>query len=349
MVSRSSRVQLVVLSRLVLLLVIANAIAACSSPSDQAPHTDQAAQIATSERTNDVIIQAELQETPAASQNQDQSTDQTDNKDVQVPETNSGQDQNTSYGILTPEDWQSLPVIPEFSNRAREIYLSGVEAGNDPRVFAKVGDCQNVPSMFLSIFDYPGYYTLGEDYGYLQETIDWYHGSFSRESEAVRRGFNAASVVSPVWADPEACEQGETPLDCEIRINNPSVAIISLETWWSGNPDNYEKYVRLIIEGLLEHKILPIVATKADNLEGDHQINQILVRLAMEYQIPVWNFWRAVQPLPGNGLMEDRFHLTFDDNHFNDPEALNAAWPWRNLTALQVLDRVRTELAELSS
>jgi hypothetical protein len=221
-----------------------------------------------------------------------------------------------------------------------------VEAGNDPRVFAKVGDCQNVPSMFLSIFDYAGYYTLGEDYSYLQETIDWYHGSFSRESEAVRRGFNAASVVSPVWADPEACEQGETPLECEIRINNPSVAIISLETWWSGNPENYEKYVRLIIEGLLEHSILPIVATKADNLEGGHQINQILVRLAMEYQIPVWNFWRAVQPLPGNGLMEDRFHLTFDDNHFDDPEALNAAWPWRNLTALQVLDRVRTDLAK---
>jgi hypothetical protein len=221
-----------------------------------------------------------------------------------------------------------------------------VEAGNDPAVFAKVGDCQNVPSMFLSIFDYPGYYSLGEEYAYLQETIDWYRGSYSRESEAVRRGFNAASVVSAVWADPESCEQGETPLECEIRIHNPSVAIVSLETWWAGNPENYEKYVRQIIEGLLEQNILPIVATKADNLEGDHQINEILVGLAMEYQIPVWNFWRAVQPLPGNGLLEDRFHLTFDENHFDDPEALQAAWPWRNLTALQVLDKVRTELVE---
>ncbi|MDF1500187.1 MAG: SGNH/GDSL hydrolase family protein [Anaerolineales bacterium] len=245
---------------------------------------------------------------------------------------------------IDPEDWKDLPVIPEIGERAREIFRSGVAAGNDPRSFAKVGDCQNVPSMFLSIFDYPGYYSLGAEYDYLQETIDWYQGSFSRESEAVRRGFNAASVVSPVWADPEACASGESPLACEIRINNPSIAIISLETWWAGNPENYEKYVRQIIEGLLEHEILPIVATKADNLEGDHQINMILVKLAMEYQIPVWNFWRAVQPLPGNGLLEDRFHLTFDENHFDDPEAMKAAWPWRNLTALQVLDKIRTEL-----
>lgn len=252
----------------------------------------------------------------------------------------------TANTALNSADWKDLPVIPEISERAREIYKAGIEAGNDPRVFAKVGDCQNVPSMFLSIFDYPGYFSLGEEYGYLQETIDWYEGSFSRESEAVRRGFNAASVVSPVWADPEACQSGETPLACEIRVNNPSVAIISLETWWAGNPENYEKYVRQIIEGLLEHDILPIVATKADNLEGDHRINEILVGLAEEYQLPVWNFWRAVQPLPGNGLMEDRFHLTFDENQFDDPDAMQAAWPWRNLTALQVLDRVRVELAQ---
>jgi hypothetical protein len=247
---------------------------------------------------------------------------------------------------LDPGEWKELPIIPEISEHARQIYEGGVEAGNDPRVFAKVGDCQNVPSMFLSIFDYPGYYSLGEQYDYLQATIDWYSGSFSRESEAVRRGFNAASVVSPLWADPASCEPGETPLDCEIRISNPSIAIISLETWWAGNPENYEKYVRQIIEGLLEHDILPIVATKADNLEGDNRINEILVGLAVEYQIPVWNFWRAVQPLPGNGLLQDRFHLTFDENHFDDEKAMQAAWPWRNLTALQVLDRVRIELAQ---
>jgi hypothetical protein len=243
---------------------------------------------------------------------------------------------------LSEGEWMSLPVIPELSERALEIYAEGIKRGNDPHSFSKVGDCQNVPSMFVSIFDHPGFYSLGEEYDYLSKTIEWFQGSFEYESEAVRRGFNAASVVSPVWADPDACEIGENPLNCELRIHNPSIAIVSLETWWAGNPDNYEKYVRQILETLIDHGVLPILATKADNLEGDHHINNILAGLANEYQIPLWNFWLVVQPLPNHGLMDDGFHLTFAANKFDDPLVMQAAWPWRNLTALQVLDAVRS-------
>jgi hypothetical protein len=237
------------------------------------------------------------------------------------------------------------PIIPELTDTAIEIYLRGLERGNDPRHFSKVGDCQNVPSMFLSIFDHPGFFSLGE-YDYLQPTIDWFEGSYSRESEAVRRGFNAASVVSPFWADPESCESGETPLECEFRLYQPSIAIISLETWWDSAPENYERYVREIIEATLAHDVVPILATKADNLEGEHQINYILASLAVEYDIPVWNFWAAVQPLPNHGLMDDGFHLTWATNHFDDNAKMRNAWPWRNLTALQVLDAMRIALEE---
>jgi hypothetical protein len=275
--------------------------------------------------------------------------------DINIDETQSDEDLSieltpTLEEIVPPTplppstegEWMSLPVIPELSERALEIYAEGIKNGNDPHSFSKVGDCQNVPSMFVSIFDHPGFYTLGEEYDYLSKTIDWYQGSFEYESEAVRRGFNAASVVSPVWADPETCEIGEDPLNCELRIHNPSVAIVSLETWWAGNPENYEKYVRQILEKLIDHGVLPILATKADNLEGDHHINSILARLANEYQIPLWNFWLVVQPLPNHGLMEDGFHLTFAKNEFDNPLIMQAAWPWRNLTALQVLDAVRS-------
>jgi len=240
-----------------------------------------------------------------------------------------------------PSSWQDLPVIPSVSDRAREIYVHGLSLGNNPRSFSKVGDCQNVPSMFLSIFENEGFYSLREKDAYLEELIEWFEGSFSRESEAVRRGFNAASVVSPLWADPNSCDPGgETPLDCEIRLHQPSIALVSLETWWEGDPDKYEQYVREILETLIDRGVLPILATKADNLEGDHRINQILARLAYEYDIPLWNFWRAIQPLPNYGLMEDGFHLTFAENHFDDTEAMMAAWPWRNLTALQALNSV---------
>jgi hypothetical protein len=237
------------------------------------------------------------------------------------------------------------PVVPDLTDTAIEIYRRGLANGNDPRRFSKVGDCQNVPSMFLSIFDHEGYFSLGE-YDYLQPTIDYFDGSFSRESQAVRRGFNAASIVSPFWADPEMCESGETPLECEFRLYRPSIAIISLETWWDSAPENYEKYVRQIIEDTIAHDVVPILSTKADNLEGDYQINYILASLAVEYDIPLWNFWAAVQPLPNHGLMDDGFHLTWATNYFDDERKMRNAWPWRNLTALQVLDAVRIALDE---
>ncbi|MBN2557056.1 MAG: SGNH/GDSL hydrolase family protein [Anaerolineales bacterium] len=246
-----------------------------------------------------------------------------------------------------PDAWMELPVIPEFSSRAVEIYLQGMAMGNDPHAFAKVGDCQNVPSMYLSMFDIPNAFSLGVEYADLQVTIDWYAGSFARESEAVRRGFNAASLVSAFWSDPEVCEPGETPLQCEIRLHNPSIAIISLETWWEGAPENYEGYLRNIVEETIDAGVLPVLATKADNVEGDHHINRIIAMLAAEYDIPLWNFWRAVQPLPNHGLSEDGFHLTFAASYFDDPERMESAWPWRNLTALQVLDAARITLNSL--
>lgn len=247
---------------------------------------------------------------------------------------------------LVPGAWMELPVMPQISDTAMMIFQRGQAQGRDPHRFSKVGDCQNVSSLFLSAFDDPRRYTLGEDYSPLQETIDWYQGSFSRDSEAVRGGLNAASELSPLWADPQQCEAGEGPLTCEIRLHNPSVAIISLETWWAGKPENYERYLRQVIEVTIDRNVVPILGTKADNLEGDYGINSIIADLATEYDIPLWNFWLAVQPLPNHGLLEDGFHLTVAGNIFDDPAHLKAAWPWRNLTALQALDAVRRAVVE---
>ncbi len=239
----------------------------------------------------------------------------------------------------SPDAWQSLPIVPAISDTAQEIYRRGLEMGNDPNAFSKVGDCQNVPSLFLSAFDYPGQYGLGE-YAILQETIDHFAGSWSRVSQAVRRGFNAASILSPFWANHEFCESGESPLECEFRLHHPSIAIISLETWWEGAPENYERYLREIVEYTIARGVVPILATKADNMEGEWRINVAIARLAQEYDIPLWNFWAAAQPLPNHGLLEDGFHLTLAGNYFDDPVRMRAAWPWRNLTALQAIDAV---------
>jgi hypothetical protein len=244
--------------------------------------------------------------------------------------------------------WMQMPAVPTgVSNAMREVYQAGILLGNDPTHFSVIGDCQNVSSYFLAVFEQPGEFSLGEEYAHLQPTIDHYQGSFSRVSVAVKGGFNAAAVISPLRADPEVCNPNESPLDCELRLWRPSIVIVSMETWWSQKPEeDYEKYMRRVLDRIIESGAVPIIATKADNLEGDHAINKTIARLAYEYKIPLWNFWAAVQPLPDRGLSSDGFHLTFARNFFDDPKRMQNAWPWRNLTALQTLDVVRRGLMD---
>ncbi len=241
---------------------------------------------------------------------------------------------------LDPGKWQEWPVVPTISARAREIYQKGLALGNDPHAFSKIGDCQSVPASFLGIYETDRYSFAPADQR-LQETVDFYAGSFEREGESVRGGFNTSSVLLPFWANAEVCQPGENPMACENRIHNPSVVFISLEIWFEGRtPEVYEKYLRQIIEFNIAQGTLPILATKADNVEGDHSINRTIAKLAHEYDLPLWNYWRAVQPLPNHGLdpMDmTGFHLNVD------------GWNMRSFSALQVLDAVRLATSDLTA
>ncbi len=231
-----------------------------------------------------------------------------------------------------PEDWQNWPIVPRVSARAVEIYQTGLALGNNPLAFSKVGDCQSISEVLMGIYDQPMYYDRFDGEPDIQETIRQFAGSFSRDGVAVNGGFNAAAVLSPIWADPDLCEAGETPIECEYRINRPSVVIISLEVWWEGRtPEHYEQYMRQIIEFFIERGTLPILATKADNVEGDHSINLTTARLAYAYDIPLWNFWSAAQPLPYHGMDPNR-----DDGFHIAPET----WGTRSVTALRALSAV---------
>jgi hypothetical protein len=239
---------------------------------------------------------------------------------------------------LPPERWQEWAVVPTLSARARQVLLDGASKGANPRAFAKVGDCETITDWFLVDFDRGArFYDLGP-YRSLQKVIDYYAGSFQRKSAASARGFTAASALTAWWADPKVCKVGETPLACEYRLQKPAAAFIMLGTNDVNHKATFEANLRKILEQTLELGILPVLVTKADNLEGDQMLNRTIVKLAYEYDLPVWNYWLAVQPLPDHGLQPDGAHLTHASNTFGDPIAMLSAWPVRNLTALQVLE-----------
>ena len=316
-------------------VVLIIVLAACSAPQQETSVDLPAAANTAVEQTGEVVLPSgETQ----VSVKPDEAVVESQGGDPQAEDTAPAGETQAAEGSpnipddnrLPPEDWRDWPVVPEISGTALEIYRKGLDMGNDPRTFTKVGDCQAISEVLLGIYD-TDRYSLKEDDAYLQETIDHFAGSFNRDGMAVKGGFNAAAVLSPIWADPDHCLPGETPLECEIRVHNPSMAIISLEVWWEGRTvDRYEEYMRMIIEYSIEKGVLPILSTKADNVEGDHSINAATARLAYEYDIPLWNFWLAVQSIPHQGIDpgRDGFHITTE------------AWTVRSFTALQVLDAV---------
>jgi hypothetical protein len=241
---------------------------------------------------------------------------------------------------LAPDRWKKLPVVPTISDTVVQIYRQGLQSGNNARAFSKVGDCGSTPAWFLGDFDRgPLFYRLGS-YEQLTGVIQEFQGSFGRTSLAARSGFNAAALFVTLWADHTYCHTNETPLACEYRIHKPVIAFIMLGTNDVWHPAEFEPDMRKIIEYSIDNGIVPILSTKADNTEGDFRINATIAQLAQEYDIPLWNFWLAMQSLPDQGLQEDKAHLTWARNFFDDPEAMTKAWPIRNLTALQILDAV---------
>jgi hypothetical protein len=245
--------------------------------------------------------------------------------------------QSAIASISYPDDWKEMPIIPEINPNVRDIYAMGLSRGNNPHAFSKVGDCSTSNAWFLGPFDEgEAYYRLGE-YTYLKPMIEHFQGSFARNNISTRNGFNAASALSPLWADPEVCNPGETPLACEYRVHKPSIVFIMLGTNDRWHMETFEENMREIIEVTLDHWIVPIIATKPDNFEGDESINRILAQLAIEYEVPLWNFWAAIQSLPNAGLEEDGVHLSWGPTHFDDPDVMKLGWPMRNLTAMQAL------------
>jgi hypothetical protein len=241
---------------------------------------------------------------------------------------------------IPPVRWQEWPVIPTVQPEMTAIFQRGVDLGNNPLAFTKIGDGEISTVWFLSQYDDPPpSYHLGI-YTDLQSVINRFSGSFGHVSLAAGAGFNTAIILGLAPAGTPGCQPGETRLSCELNTYHPSFALLSLGTNQVWQPNVFESGMQQIIEILLKAGVVPILSTKADNLEGNFHINRIIARLADKYNLPLWNFWLAVQPLPEHGLQPDLEHLTFTESDFNNPKAFQFAWPIRNLTALQVLSAV---------
>lgn len=241
----------------------------------------------------------------------------------------------------------AIPYISGVTAHARQIFEAGQARGNRAFAFSLVGDSNTDNPAFLAPFD-QGNYDLGA-YADLQATVGYFQGSFARDSAAALGGFSTAKALDSAYAD-SRCAGGETPLACEYRLQQPSVALILLGTGDQHDWAGFEARYRQIIEYTIEQGIVPALITKADDLENTEDtaapgfINSVIVRLSQEYDVPLLNLRQAVDPLPNRGCKADGFHYNTppDGQSANfTGDHLNYGFNLRNLTALQMLDALR--------
>lgn len=240
--------------------------------------------------------------------------------------------------VINGIPYEAVIVLPEnVLQHARQIFAAGQAFGRSPHAFSKVGDSTTEAPHFLVRYD-TGPYELGP-FASLQPVITAFAGSFARDSQATAIGLHSWSANDPLWADKSVCAPNETPVACEIRLHNPSILFIRLGTNDVGVPESFDRNIRQIVETAIAAGVIPVIGTKADRHEGSNENNDILRRIAADYQIPLWDFDRVADTLPGRGLDVDNAHMmTFFSHDFNDPTAFTRGHAMHNLTALMMLD-----------
>ncbi len=255
----------------------------------------------------------------------------------------------------------NAPFVPQINSRVRAamraVVARGRAKGNNPRVFSKVGDCMTDHPQFLNPFAW-GQYDLGQ-YAYLQATIDYFNvsprehvgSSWDAKSMAANNGFNSSAVREAQWADPVACQPNERPLACEYRLNKPAVAVImfGIADVLVMTPQQFYVFMRNIVEDSLAAGVVPLLSTFPENPsvpERSRQVNQMVLALAREKNVPVMNFADAVRNLPNGGLEADGIHLSLPPGWATvfTPENLQYGMTVRNLLVLQSLDVIRREI-----
>lgn len=193
--------------------------------------------------------------------------------------------------------------IPQLSVRARQLYQRSLYAGHDPHMFTVSGDSNSNPTRYL------GRITSGtfgiDQYPNLKSVVSYYSKSFTHTSMAVGGGLRAADMFDTAnMSGFDGCLAGEGMFACELRLSNASIIFIQLGTGdkflWRGFELNY----RRMIDYATANHVLPVLVTKADDIESLQggasfgYINDVIRRLALEYQVPLLDMYAATRNLP---------------------------------------------------
>jgi len=210
----------------------------------------------------------------------------------------------------------AIPLLPTISDKMCNHYGAGtLWGGREAARVTKIGDSNSVSMAYLTPIAQEAY-DLGP-YDMLRDAVSFFGPSLGEASVAAQVGFNSASAFDPFWVNSRACQANETPLACELRLSQASIALVmfGINDTQVLNRTDYEKQMRAVIETILQARALPIIIafSSPTNFNKRNQVihfNLINARLAQEYDVPFINFWAAAQALANGGVSSDGIHLT---------------------------------------
>jgi len=245
-----------------------------------------------------------------------------------------------------PTDRTHSPLTPFVAARLRAAHGAGLAED----LFAKVGDSITVSSSFLHCFAGANVDLGGRDE--LEPTLEHFLAGdaggttpFERESLAAAVGWSAFAVL----------EGAPSPLERELDALDPSFAIVMFGTNDVGwrHPVDFGEDMLAIVDEVLGRGVIPMLSSippRDDDADADARvpaINAVVRGLAQGRQVPFMDLERELRALPGHGLGADGVHPdTYSDGGLYrpcalTPDGLEHGFNWRNLLALESLDRVR--------
>ena len=255
-------------------------------------------------------------------------------------------------------DFRDLPVVPvidgEMQQNLEQVVALGASLGNRPNVFSKVGDSitalpfsgsfgplgaadYNPVASGLSALD-PSLEATREEY--LAPVDGLGENSFDRVSSSAYSGWTSIQAAAQVPGELAAVRPW-----AELVMIGTNDAI-------SMNVPQYTANLERIVRETLAAGVVPVLSTVPYNDTGTGglrlwttTVNQVVADVADEFDVPVWNFWKALLGLPRDGLADgvhpDASPLGAAD--FN-AASLQFGYNVRNLTGLQVLRHLGQEL-----
>lgn len=242
-----------------------------------------------------------------------------------------------------------MPALgPAVADHLEKVAARGERFGNQPGVFAKIGDSITASPSFLQALACQRPQLGG--WSELRGTVEFFGGtavprgseearcsvsnSYSRVGVAAVPGWRAVDALSRLEASPECLDL--PAVSCELQLIRPSVALIMFGTndLTDFTAVQFRRDLARVVRLVARAGTIPVISTippRPRYAQRVARFNAEIAALAENRALPLWNYWRQmVAPgVPDEGLGEDGVH----------PSAQGYAL--RNLGALRVLDLLR--------